>query len=134
MRHTFMRFSFLISLLAFFVVAGNVLFDQWVDGHASAVFMLGTAAVIAGACMAVFAIIAGIGLAVSAAFGGATRAARLEIPPVPHNPSNSAVDKYRSANDGSTTTMFLSAMPARPPISSAAATAAPDEMPPGMPS
>jgi hypothetical protein len=46
-----------------------VLFDQWIDGHASAAFMLGTAAVIAGACLAVFAIIAGIGLAVSTVFG-----------------------------------------------------------------
>lgn len=69
MRRTFMRLTLLISLFAFFVVAGSVLFDQWIDGHASAAFMLGTAAVIAGACLAVFAIIAGIGLAVSTVFG-----------------------------------------------------------------
>ena len=61
MRRTFMRLSLLRSCLVFFVVAGTVLFDQWVEGHASAAFMLGTAAVIAGACMAVFAAIAGIG-------------------------------------------------------------------------
>jgi hypothetical protein len=63
-----MRLSLLSSCLVFVVVTGTVLFDQWVEGHASPAFMLGTAAVIAGGCMAVFAAIAGIGWAVSTMF------------------------------------------------------------------
>lgn len=48
--------------------------------------------------------------------------------------SNSAVERYRSAKDGRMTTMFLPVMRGRPPISRAAATAAPEEIPPRMPS
>ena len=53
---------------------------------------------------------------------------------VVHRPSNNAVDRYRSAKDGSTTRMVFPAISFRPAIVSAAATAAPEEMPPGMPS
>ena len=53
------------SAFAFFVVEGYVLHDQWEIGHASAMFMLGTALVVAGVCIGLFAIIAAIGLAIS---------------------------------------------------------------------
>ena len=61
-RRALMRFSLLISVLAFFVVGGTVLLDQWIMGHASAGFILGTAILIAGICVGLFAIIAAIGL------------------------------------------------------------------------
>jgi hypothetical protein len=69
-RRMFMRFSLLISVVAFFVVGSTVLLDQWLEGQASARFMFGTALVIMGACIGVFAIIAGIGLAISTVFSG----------------------------------------------------------------
>ena len=56
------------SAFAFFVVEGYVLHDQWEIGHASAMFMLGTALVVAGVCIGLFAIIAAIGLVISAAY------------------------------------------------------------------
>src|SRR5690606_32787293 len=49
-------------------------------------------------------------------------------------PSNSAVDRYRSAEDGRMTTICLPAISGRAPTSSAAASAAPEEIPTGMPS
>jgi hypothetical protein len=63
-RRALMRFSLLISALAFFVVEGNVLLDQWIIGHVSAWFILGTAVLIAGGCVGLFAIMAAIGLAI----------------------------------------------------------------------
>ena len=67
-RGGFLRFSLWTSALAFFVIEGYVLQDQWQIGHASAMFMLGTAFVVAGVCIGLFAIIVAIGLAISAAF------------------------------------------------------------------
>jgi hypothetical protein len=64
-RGTFMRFGVLTSVLVFFVVGGEVLLDQLAIGSASAVFMVGTELVIAGACIGLFAIIAALGLAIS---------------------------------------------------------------------
>ena len=46
-------------------MGATVLLDQWIIGHASAGFILGTAILIAGGCVGIFAIIAAIGLAVS---------------------------------------------------------------------
>ena len=66
-RSRFMSFSLWTSALAFFVIEGYVLQDQWAIGHASAMFMLGTAFLIAGGCIGLFAIIVAIGLAISAA-------------------------------------------------------------------
>jgi hypothetical protein len=63
-----MTFSIWVSALAFFVIEGYVLQDQLAIGHASAIFMLGTACLIAGACIGLFAILMAIGLAVSARF------------------------------------------------------------------
>jgi hypothetical protein len=67
-RTTFMTFSIWVSALAFFVVEGYALQDQLAIGHASAIFMLGTACLTAGACIGLFAILMAIGLAVSAMF------------------------------------------------------------------
>jgi hypothetical protein len=68
-RSTFMSFGFWASTVAFVVIEGDALLDQSEIGHASILFMLGTACLAAGACLALFAIITAIGLAVSAAFG-----------------------------------------------------------------
>jgi hypothetical protein len=56
-----------IAVLAFLVVGGDVLLDQWITGYASAVFIVGTAALIAGICIGLFAIIGALGLAIAAA-------------------------------------------------------------------
>lgn len=64
-----MTFSIWVSAVAFFVVEGYALQDQLAIGHASAIFMFGTACLTAGACLGLFAILMAIGLAVSAVFG-----------------------------------------------------------------
>jgi hypothetical protein len=55
-----------VSLSCFALLAGCDLVDQWVGGYVSATFMFGTALIYAGACLAIFGIIAGLGHAVSA--------------------------------------------------------------------
>lgn len=67
-RGRFMNFSLWTSALAFFFIEGYALQDQLAIGHASIIFMLGTACLAAGASIGLFAIIAAIGFAVSAAF------------------------------------------------------------------
>jgi len=64
-RRAFLQLSILVSVVAFFTMGTTVLLDQWIIGHASARFILGTALLIAGGCVGLFAIIAAIGLAVS---------------------------------------------------------------------
>jgi hypothetical protein len=44
---------------------GDVLLEQWIEGYASALFIFGTACLIAAACTVLFAIIAVIGLVTS---------------------------------------------------------------------
>jgi hypothetical protein len=63
----FMRLGLTVGIVAFLVVGSDVLLDQWIIGYASTQFILGTAALIAGICLGLFAIIAGLGLAVAAA-------------------------------------------------------------------
>jgi hypothetical protein len=63
-----MSISLWTSALAFVVIEGYVLQDQLAIGHASGMFMFGSACLVAAACMGLFAIIMAIGLAVSAAF------------------------------------------------------------------
>jgi Na+-driven multidrug efflux pump len=63
-----MTFSIWVSALAFFVVEGYVLQDQLAIGHAGGIFILGTAGLIAGACIGLFALLMAIGLAISAVF------------------------------------------------------------------
>jgi hypothetical protein len=67
-RQEFMRLGIAISAVAFFALAGTVLVDQWISGKTSARFMLGTAALIVGSCIGLFAIVGTLGLAISAAF------------------------------------------------------------------
>jgi len=54
-----------ISIIVFVVVGSDVLIDQWIAGHAGLGYILGTACLIAGICMALFAIIIAIGVAIS---------------------------------------------------------------------
>jgi hypothetical protein len=67
-RRRFMSFGFWASVVAFLVIEGDALLDQSEIGHASLLYMFGTACLAAAACLLLFAIISGIGLAVSAAF------------------------------------------------------------------
>lgn len=62
----FIRLGLLIALIAFLVVGTDFLLTQWITGGARPEFILGTAAFIAGISVGLFAIIAAIGLAVSA--------------------------------------------------------------------
>jgi len=62
-----MRIGLIVATAAFLVVGSDILLDQWIIGYASAQFILGTAALIAGICVGLFAVIAGIGLAIAAA-------------------------------------------------------------------
>jgi hypothetical protein len=71
-RGRFMIFSIWISALSFFVIEGDALLDQLEIGHASTMFMLGTACLVAGICIGLFAAVTGIGLAISAAFSDET--------------------------------------------------------------
>jgi hypothetical protein len=71
-RRASMQVSVLISVLAFLVVGGTVLLDQWIAGYASGRFILGTAILSAGACIGLFAIVAGIGSAISIALADET--------------------------------------------------------------
>jgi hypothetical protein len=64
----FMSIGFWTSAVAFVVIEGDALLDQSEIGHASTLFMLGTACLAAAACIGLFAIIMAIGLAISAAF------------------------------------------------------------------
>jgi hypothetical protein len=66
-RRVSMQVSVLISVLAFLVIGGTILLDQWIAGYASGRFILGTAILSAGACIGLFAIVAGIGSAISIA-------------------------------------------------------------------
>jgi hypothetical protein len=63
-----MSFGFWTSAVAFVVIEGDALLDQSEIGHASVLFMFGTACLAAAACLGLFAIIMAVGLAVSAAF------------------------------------------------------------------
>ena len=58
----------LTSLIAFVVICGDVLLDQWVWGAPNAWFVFGTMCLIAAACITLFAFIALIGLVTSLAF------------------------------------------------------------------
>jgi hypothetical protein len=63
---TFVRFGLLIAVTGFILVGSDVLLAQWIIGNASAEFILGTMAIIAGVCIGIFAMVAAIGLAVAA--------------------------------------------------------------------
>jgi len=67
-RRAFIRAGLLISFVIFFAGGYYVLFGQWIAGHASGGFMLGTALVLVGICIGIFAVVAAIGLALSTVF------------------------------------------------------------------
>jgi hypothetical protein len=76
----FMRLGLIVAVIAFVVVGSDILLDQWIIGYASTQFILGTAALIAGICIGLFAIIAAVGLAIAAAFR------HKPVPPSPKDP------------------------------------------------
>jgi hypothetical protein len=61
----FTRFSAWISVLTFLLVEGYVFSDQWELGQASALYMLGTALLVAGACIGLFALLAAVELLIA---------------------------------------------------------------------
>ncbi len=67
-RGRFMSFGIWGAALAFAVIEGDALLDQSEIGHASILFMVGTACLAAAGCLALFAFITAIGVVVSAAF------------------------------------------------------------------
>jgi hypothetical protein len=67
-RSRFITFGFWTAVAAFVVIEGDAILDQLEIGHASPLFMFGTACLATAACIVLFAIITAIGLAVSAAF------------------------------------------------------------------
>jgi hypothetical protein len=83
----FMRGGLVISILAFIMVGSNVLVEQWISGQESVTFMLGTAGLIAGTCVFLFAVIVALGVAISYGFSD-------NPPPGPHrgNRHDSTID------------------------------------------
>src|SRR5262249_50383963 len=79
-RSGFMCLALVLSILAFVAVGADVLIDQWIGGRVSALFVFGTACLIAGACIALFAVIAAIGLVISSAFRRRVSMANLAAP------------------------------------------------------
>lgn len=87
----FTRIGFLVALVAFLVVGSDVLLGQWITGYASGKYIFGTAALLAGICLGIFAVISAVGLAVAAAFthwaiagrgrGQGDRSSSLEVAP-----------------------------------------------------
>jgi hypothetical protein len=67
-RSVSLRVGVWASAVAFGLIEGYTLSDQWLIGHASALFIIGTALLIAGVCTALFSIIDLIGFAVSLFF------------------------------------------------------------------
>jgi hypothetical protein len=67
-RARFISIGFWTSAVAFVVIEGDALLDQSEIGHASVLYMFGTACLAAAACLVLFAVISAIGFAVSAAF------------------------------------------------------------------
>ena len=59
------RIGLLISVLSFVILGGGDLLDQWLAGHGSVWFIVGTLLINAGTCLGIFGIIAAIGLVVS---------------------------------------------------------------------
>jgi hypothetical protein len=67
MRGRFVRLGFWTAIVAFLVIEGDALLDQSEIGHATTLFMFGTACLAAAASITLFAIITAIGLAASVA-------------------------------------------------------------------
>jgi hypothetical protein len=67
-RSWFLRVGLWASAIAFLLIESYALQDQWAIGHASLLFMVGTALLSAAVCIGFFAIIAVVGLAASVFF------------------------------------------------------------------
>lgn len=65
-RRAFLRLAMLAAIMVFLVLETDVLLTQWISGNTSAKFIVGTAFLLAGICLALFAVIAAIGLAIAA--------------------------------------------------------------------
>ena len=63
-----MSFGLWAAAVAFVVIEGDALLDQSEIGHASLLFMVGTACLAAAGCLALFAFLTAVGVVVSAAF------------------------------------------------------------------
>jgi hypothetical protein len=90
-RIAFLRAGVWASVIAFLAVEGYVLHDQWEIGHASHLFMLGTALFVAGICIGLFALIAAMGLIISMLFGDERlppRARRVSVGGGPTDPGS----------------------------------------------
>jgi hypothetical protein len=61
-----MRSALLLSAASFALLNGTVLLDEWISGDTTLQSMLGTAALIAGLCVGLFAIVAAFGLVIPA--------------------------------------------------------------------
>src|SRR5262249_45223185 len=70
-RYAAMRLGLAIALITFVVSSSPILLDQWISGHESAFFMLGTMLVLLGFSVGLFGAILGIGLVISVFFGAA---------------------------------------------------------------
>jgi len=68
LRSGSIRLGLWVSAIAFLLIEGYALQDQWEIGHASTMFTLGTALLGAGICIGLFTVIAAIGLAASVLF------------------------------------------------------------------
>ncbi len=66
-RRAFMGFAILGSIAAF-GAGGAILLDQWIAGHATPLFIFGTACLIFAVCLAIFAAVNATGLASSLLF------------------------------------------------------------------
>jgi hypothetical protein len=66
-RGTTIQIAILISGVAFLILGGGDFVDQWISGGVSAIFIVGTALINAGACLALFGVIAAVGWAISSA-------------------------------------------------------------------
>jgi hypothetical protein len=65
-RRAFLRVGLLAAIMVFVVLETDVLLTQWISGNTSGRFIVGTAFLLAGISLAVFVVLAGIGLGVAA--------------------------------------------------------------------
>jgi hypothetical protein len=77
------------------LVEGYALQDQWEIGHASLMFMLGTALLSAGICIGLFTLIAAIGLVASVFFSDQPQAPSSGIGPIDHGSNPRAFTRIK---------------------------------------
>jgi hypothetical protein len=67
-RGAFMRLALATSVIALVLGGGTILLDQWISGRESSLFLFGTACLILGLCIGIFAFVNATGLAISVLF------------------------------------------------------------------